>query len=34
MFVLEKGNKVVTRVFVIDEFVWEEKEKPSPFYMR
>jgi len=34
MFVLEKGNKVVTRVFVIDGFVWEEKEKPSPFYMR
>jgi len=34
MFVLEKDNKVVTRVFVIDQFVWEEKEKPSSFYMR
>ena len=34
MFVLKKENKVVTRIFVTNQFVWEEKDRPSPFYMR
>ena len=34
MFVLKKDHKVVTRVFVTEHFVWEEKKIPSPFIVR
>ena len=34
MLLIKKENKIVSRVFVTNRFIWEETQPPSPFRLK